>query len=453
MLTTLLNRCLVMIVSLLLLLTVSALMSPVSAMQSEVAGEFPTITARVALTDGSVDDVEINSISESGIEVLDQGAKKTIAFKQVANVSFALDKTDQTGNATNGDEGLEAANRQRGSVTFVDGSEAVLGNVVVAGLEVQLETLSGTNIAAKIAELKMISFLGDETTEQEKKQWDELLAQPQPAADAIVVSKNGALQMIEGVVGDIGQDGLTFTMGTRTADVALEKIKGAIFYRAKRELADPICQCALIDGSLFSVREITLEKDGFRVTSVSGAEFVAKSSQIKRLNFSDSRSVWLSDLVPTTNDWTPLLASPQILESLKSMRLARFNEDFRGDHLTLKSIPQEGLDYLAETQSYDKGIAMSGGGRVVFALNQQFKQLTGLVGFDPDAHAGAVVRFVVKTDGETAISEVLRSDEVLQPIKLDLDVSTTHRISIAIEYEDGNEAGDVLHLADFKVLR
>ena len=103
--------------------------------------------------------------------------------------------------------------------------------------------------------------------------------------------------------------------------------------------------------------------------------------------------------------------------------------------------------------AYDKGIAIAGGGRVVFAVNGQFKRLTGLVGFDPAAFIGGEVNFVIKTDGQTAIFEVLRLTEVPRPIALDLSIAETKRVSISVEYADGKPAGDVLHLVDFKVLR
>ena len=72
-----------------------------------------------------------------------------------------------------------------------------------------------------------------------------------------------------------------------------------------------------------------------------------------------------------------MLASSEILEPLKSLRIAKFNKDFRGQPLTLTNTPESGLSYLVETVAYEKGIAIAGGGRVVFALNEQFKRLSG----------------------------------------------------------------------------
>lgn len=401
-------------------------------------------SVELQLTDGRIVTGTLSAIDEDGIELLAGSSTTPLAFEQIAVVSLV-----QSGEAPD----PQSTDQSAATLTFVDGSQAHLATLQTVGDTATVLTTTGTAIEAKVSNLKTICFLGANATEAEIKQWKELLDQPMPAADAIVVSKNGSLQLIEGIVGDINDSQLTFSMDTRTADVALEKIKGVLFYRADRELTDPLCQLTLTDGSSFAVRKIEIEDGGFVFTSVDGTQFAATTGQMQRLDFSAGRFVYLSDLIPSTNTWTPLVASPEILESLRALRTAKFNQDFRGQPLTLKTIPSSGLTYLSETMTYDKGIAIAGGGRVVFAVNGQFKRLTGLVGFDPAAYLGGEVRFVVKTDGQTAISEVLRASAVAQPIALDLNITETKRVSISVEYADGKPAGDVLHLVDFKLLR
>jgi len=411
----------------------------------DLANSTPQPTVEVQLTDGGVSAATISAISERTMELTVDSSPLLLDFEQIASVSFV-----QSGNQADPEI---ATNDSTGSVTFVDGSIAAIGGLQIVGDRAMVITIAETSIEANVTNLKSICFLGNQATEDEKTQWNELLDQPLPASDAIVVSKNGTLQLIEGVVGDVNDQRLTFSMETRTAEVALEKIKGVLFYRADRELTDPLCRLVLNDGSWFAVREIELKRDGFFITTVDGTQFIASSDQLQRMDFSVGRFVYLSDLIPSTNTWTPLLASPEILEPLKALRVAKFNHDYRGQPLALKSTPPTGLSYLSETMTYDKGIAISGGGRVVFAVNAQFKQLTGMVGFDPAAFVGGKVRFIIKTDGQTAISEIMRAAEVLQPIALDLDITGTKRITISVEYEDGKLAGDVLHLVNFKVLR
>lgn len=410
----------------------------------DLAASISKPRVEVQLTDGSVTAGTISAIDEDGIELQAGSASAPLAFEQIASVSFAQSSPKPD---------LEASTDTAGTITFVDGSQANIAAMQIVGDTATILTVAQTAIKANISNLSSINFLGADATEAEKKQWKELLGQPMPASDAIVVSKNGALQLIEGIVGDINDSHLTFSMETRTAEVALEKIKGVLFYRAKRELTDPLCKLMLTDGSSFAVRKIEINDGGFVFTSVAGTQLGVALKQLQGLDFSAGRFVYLSDLIPATNTWTPLLASPEILESLKSLRTAKFNRDFRGQQLTLKAIPPSGLAYLSETLAYDKGIAIAGGGRVVFAVNGQFKRLTGLVGFDPAAYVGGEVRFVIKTDGQTAISEVLRVSEVPQPIALDLNIAETKRVSVSVQYADGKPAGDVLHLVDFKLLR
>ena len=438
-----------------LITCVSFFASPALGLQSDdpavVANRLPAV---VELTDGSSVKGYINSIGETDVELSvsqdSQGSQDSVdplnlSFKQITSLNF------QNSNARAASTDQES--QSQGVVSFVDGSQAYFGSIGILKGIATITTVAGVSIRANVSNLKTISFLGNESGSEQKKQWAKLLNETLPTSDAIVVSKNSTLQLIEGIVGDVSDQHLTFSIESRTAEVALEKIKGVVFYRAEREFTEPTCLLTLTDASRFQIRKIALDRSNLNLTSIGGLQFTIDANQLQRMDFSIGRSVYLSDLIPSTNTWTPLLASTNILEPLKALRIAKFNTDFRGQPLMITNTPDSGLGYLVETVAYEKGIAISGGGRVVFALNKQFKQLSGLVSFQPKAHPSSVVRFVVKTDGQTAISEAMKADEILQPIALDLDVSTTDRISFSVEYEDGRSAGDVLHLVDFKVSR
>lgn len=403
-------------------------------------------TVVVELTDGSSLPARINAVDQTGIELIAESQARRFTFEQLSSLNF---------NPAPSPDKPTGTDLHAGQVTFIDGTQIKIGDLTIVDRSTAVTSVGGTRIEADVAQLSTLSLFGLEASDQDRNQWDLILQQPRPTSDAIVVSKNGTLQMIEGVVGDISSQQLTFSMETRTAKVAIEKIKGVIFYRANRELADAICQLILIDQSALQVRSMVRSTtgNGFDVITVGGVEVFVDVAQMSRIDFSVGRFVYLSDLVPATNDWTPLLASPEIVNQLKSLRVARFNEDFRGQPIALESIPQQGAEYLGQIQSFNKGVAISGGGRVTYSLNGQFKRLTGKIGFDPQTYPQAVVRFVIKTDGQTAISEVLNAKDLLTPIPLDLDVSKTDRILIAVEYEDGRIAGDILHLADLKVSR
>ena len=402
------------------------------------------------LTDGKTLFGQIISVGQNSIEFLVDSETIPLTFEQITSLNLNPPVVaNQTADIS------APADQGRAVVRFVDGSELTIEQYEIVGGNAALTTLGGTTVECGVSQLSTISLLGAEANDQDRMQWKVLLEQDRSATDAIVVSKNGTLQMIEGVVGEIRQQQLTFSMETRTASVAIEKIKGVVYYRADRELPDAVCQWWLLDGSKIQVRSFTrsIQPPGFEVTTVGGVTFPVNVDTIARIDFSVGRSVFLSDLIPATNDWTPLVASPEIIHHLKPLRIARFNKDFRGRPITLKYSPQHGVDFLAKTQTFEKGVAISGGGRIVFSLNRQFKRLTGQVGFAPGTYPNGVVRLSIKTDGHTEVTEVLRANELSQPIFLDLDISKTDRISISVDYEDGSVAGDTLHLADLKVTR
>ena len=229
----------------------------------DLAASVSTPTVEVQLTDGSVATGTISAIDEDGIELQAGSPPIPLAFEQIATVTFS-----ESGVETDPRPGADSA----GTLTFVDGSQANLRALQIVGDTATILTMAETTIEANVSNLKTISFLGADATDAEKSQWNEMLNQPLPTSDAIVVSKNGALQLIEGIVGNINDSHLTFSMETRTAEVALEKIKGLLFYRAQRELTDPLCQLTLTDGSSFRVRKIEIDGGGFVFTTVDGTQ-------------------------------------------------------------------------------------------------------------------------------------------------------------------------------------
>lgn len=273
-------------------------------------------------------------------------------------------------------------------------------------------------------------------------------------SDAIVVNKNGSLQWIEGVVESATAEALVFTMGERTATVKTEKLEGVVFYRLDRQFDPPMARMDVRDGSRINLQAVSFDGSLFQCVTVSGEQLTIDAEHVASFDFSAGRAVWLSDLLPSTNQWQPLVASPTTVPQLEQLFVAKMNESFSSGPLTLKTLAEDGLELKPVTSSFEKGFAISGGGKIGFRLNRQFKTLTAMAGFSPDLPTrDGVVRLVIQVDGQNRFSQVMEDRAMEQPIDIEIDLSDADRLVIRVDYEDGRVVGDQIHLVNARVTR
>ena len=270
-------------------------------------------------------------------------------------------------------------------------------------------------------------------------------------SDALVVSRDSKLQMIDGVVGNVSAENVSFTVGERTADVKRSRLAGMLFYRRNTdEFAPSVFVLQLADGSVIEVQSLTIEDDQFAIRSVAGASFTVQPKTISNMDFSSKREMWLTDLDPATNDWTPLLASPNIVGSLKHFSLAKIDKSFNRKPL---AILNRGEDESWARKEFAKGFAIKGGGKLSFVLARQFQQLSGTIGFAPDANSTGVVKLIIQVDGANRVEEVLDAAKMKQALPIDIDLNGADRIVFQVEYHDRRSVGDILHAVDMKLIR
>jgi len=371
-----------------------------------IAQESPS-TISVQTTEGQSLTGELIALDGQVLELVNQESNQTLAFDQIESVSFP-----------------DAVESQQPSV-----------------LRCQLADGSSFNAQA-------------ESDPDKLRQWDEFIPSFTAPSDAIVAEKNEALQAIEGIVGDVGDDGFDFQMGGRQVTVKAEKLTGVIFYRADRELPETLCEIRLNDDSNIAAAQISMVEESINVVTGTGDLIALPIDIIASIDLSAGRAIYLSDLLPTTNDWKPLVASPTHLESLSKLNQSIANESFAGQPLSLRTIPSDGLDFLATTQTYSKGFAISAGGRLAFNLNGQFQRLTALTGFDPemDALAGKV-KIEIQVDQKIAMSAVLDNRQLIEPFPVDVDLTNAKRLVIRVNYHDGRSVGDRIHFVDARLSR
>lgn len=142
-----------------------------------------------------------------------------------------------------------------------------------------------------------------------------------------------------------------------------------------------------------------------------------------------------------------MIASPDVLEPLRKLHLARINESFDHEPLRLETLVQTPLPRKI-IKTYNSGFAIAAGGRLAFRVDQTFQRCRGLVGFDPTADENGNATLRMLADGVELVNLPLVKAEMNQPVPFDIDIAGADRLVIEIDYRDGRSVGDQIHLVD-----
>ena len=388
----------------------------------------------VELSDDSSMEGRLQSISADSITLIVDGEEKSVASDTVS-----LIRGNSSASAT------ESATQ----VFLVDGSVLRCQTLSAKDSKLALQTVdeSKSSIATRLVDF--VQFLGSEINPDAA--WQTLVADDRES-DALVVRRDQKLQMVDGIIGDVTDQTVSFTAGDRTAEVKRERLAGLLFYRRYAEDAiPPKFVVELTDGSAIRASSLSVDQQRVAVVSMCGAELNLTADAISTINFREGRSVWLTDLEPASNTWTPLLAGSAVLEKLREFSVSRFDRNFSGRPLEVLAL-NETSGTLARKE-YSRGFAIKGGGKLSYVVGKQYRKLTGLVGFDPNANSAGVVKFIVQVDGINRVEKILKASEMERPLPIDVDLSEASRIVFEVEYHDRRVVGDILHAVEMKLHR
>lgn len=382
----------------------------------------------------------IESINQNELSILTENKPTRLLLEQVNSIRFEK-PTFPT---------VETMIR----VQLVDGSWFNASSVTIDSRILNLTLRCGLTMSVDARNVAHVQFRGYKDELKLADQWREILADSSRIGDAIVVNRSDELNSIEGIVGDLSDQKLSFSIEDRTAEVAVDRIDAVLFYHAAgRELQDRCCELVLVDNSKLQIHDLNWYASRLQIETACGVKTEIPASNLARIDFSANREVWLSDLAPLTNDWQPLMTSSAIVDKLRKLKLAKKNQSHSGQPLRLRMIPDEDLSLLPDTREFRHGYSMQSGGKLTFGLNREFRKLTGMVGFDPSANLSGQLSFKILVDGKTAVEKELIHRSMKQPLELDLDIQNADRIVFQVDYLDGRSIGDQLNLVDLKVAR
>jgi hypothetical protein len=407
----------------------------ISALATE--RESDSLEAGIELSDGSQLDGQLLSIdSDTALFEID-GRDRTFSIKSVSRLRFS--------------DSIDHPKATAKIVRLVDGSNLICKSVKLEDGKLKATTENGEEFESNSRLIDFVRFtVGVKDLDEA---WEKSIDQKRES-DALIVARDQKLQTIDGVIGEVTAEAVSFTVGERTADVKRSRLSGILFYRRiADDFAPALCVLELTDGSRIQVRSVSVKEGAFEISSVAGMSCSVTSDSVASIDFGANRSVWLTDLEPATNDWIPLLASRTILGSLRQFSIARIDKNFSGKSLSVLTTDDEFNSDATHRKEFEKGFAIKGGGKLSFRLAKQYRRLSGLIAFDPDANATGTVRLIVQIDGKNRIDEVLDAPSLRKPFEVDIDLLGADRIVFQVDYHDRRSIGDILHAVDMKLHR
>jgi hypothetical protein len=320
-------------------------------------------------------------------------------------------------------------------VELIDGSQLLAARYSVTDRVASIQLTSEQVVELPTAAIGFVRFQQFEG--ELAAQWAKITAS-ETAGDLIVVHKKGALDFQPGVLGDITDTTVAFTLDDEGLAVKRTKVAGLVYYHATgQELPGSICQLVDASGSRLEVSEAKLATGALQVTTPAGLKREVPLTQVAALT---ARVQYLSDLEPESATWAGYISGQNLPETVKRWFRPRFNEAVDGGELKIGSTV------------FAKGVAMCSRTELVYRLPPgEFKRLTALAGIDSRARPAGAVRLLIYGDDKPLWeNDVMGTQE---PLAIDLDLTGVSRLKIVADFGSGGEVMDLLDLCDARILQ
>ena len=259
-------------------------------------------------------------------------------------------------------------------------------------------------------------------------------------SDLVVIRKADSIDYHRGVLGDVTDKIVQFDLDGELLPVKRAKVQGIIYYQsAGRSLPDPVCRVTEADGSCWQAQSIGLEGGNLHWTTPLGLEITRPPSEVLRIDFSQGKIVYLSDLEPESRVWTPYFGSGSVLPALAEFFAPR--ED-RG--LDLGPLELDG-------KQYHKGLALHSRTSLMYRLPGRFRRFKATVGIDDRVRPRGNVRLVIRGDDRVLLETTVAGADPAQSV--DLDIGGVRRLAILVDYGDDLDVADHLDLCDARIVK
>jgi hypothetical protein len=324
-------------------------------------------------------------------------------------------------------------------IELIDGSQLMAVACRVKDGRAAVELAGGIKLELSTKVVRSVRFQGEDRSDRLAGQWSQI-AGGKAASDLLIVRKQGALDYLEGVLGNVDDETVQFELDHDTIPVKRAKIEGMIYYHADNaELPEAVGVAVERGGSHWQIRAIELAADQCTITTPAGLKVARPFTALERLDFSAANTQFLSDLAADKIEYAPYYPPRTDLPILADSYQPRRNIGFERGPLKL------------DGKTYAKGLALHSRTQTGYRLPGKFRRLKALVGIDDALRPGGDVQLEIRGDGKLLWQGAIRGSEPAKP--LDLDIAGVKRIEILADFGADLDIADVIDLCEARVTK
>ena len=327
-------------------------------------------------------------------------------------------------------------------IDLVDGSQLAAAEYAVEKGRARIAFSAGEILVVPTAEIEAVRF--QPTSEATALEWSRIRGR-KVRGDVLVTGNSSAIDYHEGVIEDISDQKARFTLSGQTQALGVKRAKifGLIYFHATAASA-PECLYTIVDsaGSRWAAAALKLGADKIEFTSPAGRMVRRGLDQIAKIDLSCGKIVYVSDLKPDAETFTPYPFTVTGKELASRLEFSRVRRD---RNLESKSLQING-------QAYRKGLALRSRSELAWTLPGKFSRLEGVAGIDDFVRPLGNVRLQILGDGKSLLdTSVSGNDKDARPISL--DVSAVRRLVLIVESQGNFGTGDHLDLGNLRLIK
>ncbi len=369
----------------------------------------PTVQLRTL--DGRTKTGQVQSLTETQIQLVDQPPEP---LRNVQSV------------------GLKAASsvpRDAIAVSLSDGSILAAKTYSVSNGTANIETVGGAEVSLRVSGIQDVRF--GQSSPAAAKQWKEI-QERDLASDLLILQKDNSLDFIEGVVGDVTEKTVEFTLGDESIKARRSKVYGLMLFQQRVGRNLPDCKCSITeqDGTRWQAAKVRLTDEGLEIQTVGDLTTVRPLDRLAGLDFSLGKIAYLTDLEPLSTKLTPffdIVAQP------------RTNTNLEGGPLKIGS------------RTFSNGLALHSRTELTYGLRGQYRRFVAIAGIDEVVGDLGHAELIISGDNRRLFSRELTGSD--DPLPIELNVTGVQRLQILVDFGKDIDTADHVDLCEARVLK
>ncbi len=327
-------------------------------------------------------------------------------------------------------------------VDLVDGSQLVAAAYIVEKGRAKIVFSATEVLEVPTAQIDAVRF--QTASEATALEWSRIRGK-KIRGDLLVTGDANGIDYHEGALEDVSDTKVRFTLSGRTeaSGVKRAKIFGLIYFHATADSA-PECPYTIVDsaGSRWAAASLKFSEGKIDFTSPAGRTTQRGLDQIAKIDLSCGKIVYVSDLKPDSETFTPYPFTVTEREFASRLEFSRVR---RNQNLESQSLRTHG-------QVYRKGLALRSRSELAWTLPGKFSRLEAMVGIDDFVRPLGNVRLQILGDGKTLLDTAVSGNDK-DSVPLSLDVSDVRRLVLIVESQGNFGAGDHLDLGNLRLIK